>query len=207
MASLSKNWFKIATVVILLAIIGTFAYKLWFKDETASALKVLQQAPEFELQSTDSKQMKFSEYDDKVRLVYFFFASCPDVCPPTTQYLSKVQLALKDKDLFGTKAHMFSITMDPEKDTLAKLTQYSQGYGVDPTGWSFLRGDEEGTRVIGEKFGVAIIHDKKKDTFIHTNVIVLVDKKGQVRNYYDPNDEKNTPEQIAKDVAALAKEK
>ncbi|WP_442603312.1 SCO family protein [Paenibacillus sp. KN14-4R] len=207
MASLSKNWFKIAIVVILVAIIGSFAYKLWFKDQTESTFKVLGQAPNFELQSTEDKQVKFSDYEDKVKLVYFFFASCPDVCPPTTQYLSKVQQALKADKLFGTKAHMFSITMDPDKDTLPKLTKYSQGYGVDPTGWSFLRGDEEGTKQIGEKFGITIVHDKKNDTFIHTNVILLVDKKGQVRKYYDPNDTKITAESIAKDVAALAKAK
>ena len=53
------------------------------------------------------KPLPLQDMNGKVRLVYFFYSFCPDVCLPTTFLISQVQDALKKKDLLGTKRKLY----------------------------------------------------------------------------------------------------
>ncbi|WP_261807974.1 SCO family protein [Paenibacillus sp. N3.4] len=113
-----KNWFKLALGAILIAMIASFAYKLWVNgSEPDKRLLAMKAAPAIQLQDLDGKSVTSKDLDGKVRLVYFFYSFCPDVCMPTTYLLTQVQDALKKKDLFGTKAEIVSISVDPTRDT------------------------------------------------------------------------------------------
>ncbi|MFD2505845.1 SCO family protein [Paenibacillus septentrionalis] len=43
-----------------------------------------QPAPSFALTDVDGNAVSLESTNGKARIVYFYFASCPDVCPPTT---------------------------------------------------------------------------------------------------------------------------
>jgi protein SCO1/2 len=207
-AFLRKNWFTLAVTVILLAMIASFAYKLWFSDASAGkshSLDKIKAAPDFALQDLSGNTVTKENTNGKVRLFYFFYSSCPDVCQPTSFLLSQVQDELKKNRLFGEKAQIFSVTIDPAVDTPQKLTQFGAQFHNDPSGWKFLRGDEKKTADLAEQFGIMVV--KQKDgTFTHSNAILLVDKKGDLRTYYTV-DVQTSAEQIVKDVQTLAKEK
>jgi len=206
----SKSWFKIGILIVLLAVIASFGYKLWANADKGSESMVKadqrQPAPSFELESSEGKMVKFSDFDDKVKLVYFFFSNCPDVCPMSTQKLTQVQELLINEKLFGNKVHMLSISFDPERDSPERLKQFSQSYGVKPEGWTFLRGqDEESIKELALKYGIGVLKDPKGN-FMHTNIVLMVDKKGMIRAYYDIMDETLKPETIVKDLKKVAKE-
>lgn len=212
-----KNWFKAGVTIVLLLIIASFAYRLWANADQGSnrllPLKnaqgedIRQFAPEFELQDTNGQTVTLSDFDNKVKLVYFFFSNCPDVCPMSTQYLTGVQEELIKQKLFGTDAFMLSITFDPERDTAERLKQFSESYGVDQSGWKFLRGNDEAKmKELAEKYGIGVIKDERGN-FMHTNIVLLVDKKGVIRAYYDVLDPELTPQMITKDMKRLVKEK
>lgn len=208
-AFLRKNWFTLAVSVILLAMIASFAYKLWFGGAQAAggghSLDKIKAAPDFALQDLSGNEVTKADTNGKVRLFYFFYSSCPDVCQPTSFLLSQVQDQLKKEGLFDTKAQIMSVTIDPTVDTAQKLTQFGAQFHNDPAGWKFLRGDEKKTADLAEKFGIMVV--KEKDgTFTHSNAILLVDKKGDLRSYYSI-DVQTTADQIVKDVKTLAKEK
>jgi protein SCO1/2 len=208
-AFLRKNWFTVAVAVILLAMIGSFAYKLWFSDAAGggkgSNLEKIKAIPDFALQDLSGTSVTKADTNGKVRLFYFFYSSCPDVCQPTSFLLSQVQDELKKDDLFGTKAQIMSVTIDPTVDTPQKLTQFGAQFHEDPTGWKFLRGDEKKTADLAEQFGVMVV--KEKDgTFTHSNAILLVDKKGDLRTFYDAGDVNLSAKTIVKDVKTLLKE-
>jgi len=211
-----SKWFKGGILIVLLAIIASFGYKLWADSDSGSdRFRPLKDAqgkdisvhmPSFELQNADGNTVKSAEYDGRVKLVYFFFSNCPDVCPITTQYLTQVQQVLKDDEMFGTKVNMLSISFDPLRDTPERLKQFSKSYNADPAGWTFMRSqDEESIKALAEKFGIAVIKDEKGN-FMHTNVVLLVDKKGVIRADYDVLDPEMKPEMIVKDVKKLTKE-
>ncbi len=62
-----------------------------------------------------------NDFNDKWMLVFFGFTNCPDVCPTT---LSEVAVVM---DALGRKADRVQpifITIDPERDTPAKLAEF-----------------------------------------------------------------------------------
>jgi protein SCO1 len=205
----AKNWFKLAIGAILIAMIASFAYKLWFTGGAPDErLKAMKQAPAFQLQDLDGKTVSSKDMDGKVRLVYFFYSFCPDVCMPTSFLLSKVQDALKQKGLLGTKAEIVSITVDPTRDTPAVLKEFGTNFESKPIpgGWTFLRGDEAKTLKLAEDFGIMVIKEKDGN-FSHSNAILLVDPKGMLRNYYDAGNPQLDVDHIVKDVVTLSKGK
>ncbi|OPH60378.1 hypothetical protein BC351_17940 [Paenibacillus ferrarius] len=204
-----KNWFKLALGVILVAMIASFGYKLWANsNEPDPRLKAMKQAPAFQLQDLDGKSVASQDTDGKVRLVYFFYSFCPDVCMPTTFLLTQVQDALKKKDLFGTKAEILSITVDPNRDTPAVLKEFGNKFETkpDPSGWMFLRGEEAKIHKLAEDYGIMVIKEKDGN-FSHSNAILLVDPKGKIRNYYDAGNPQLDADHIVKDVVTLSKGK
>ncbi|MBP1992042.1 SCO family protein [Paenibacillus eucommiae] len=206
-AFFEKNWFKLAVAVILLAMIGSFGYKLWFTSDPVKDdhLKAMKPTPAFELLDLDGKVVNSEELDSKVRLYYFFFSSCPDVCRPTTFMLSKIQDSLKEKGYLGDKSEIVSITMDPSRDTPEVLKEYAESFHAEPGGWRFLRGEEKQIADLAEQFGVMIVKDKDGN-FTHSNAILIADPKGVLRTYYTVDPEMDT-EFIVKDVITLSKEK
>lgn len=204
-----KNWFKLALGAILIAMIASFAYKLWANSsEPDQRLTAMKQAPSFQLQDLDGNQVSSQDMDGKVNLVYFFYSFCPDVCMPTTFLLTQVQEALKKKDLFGTKAEIISISVDPIRDTPAVLKEFGSRFESkpDPSGWTFLRGEEAKIHKLAEDFGIMVIKEKDGN-FSHSNAILLVDPKGKLRNYYDASNPELDVDHIVKDVVTLSKGK
>ncbi|MFS0840122.1 SCO family protein [Paenibacillus sp. 1P03SA] len=205
----AKNWFKVGITVVLLAIIASFAYKLYGQEQASEYLKdkPVGTAAPFELTDTEGKKVSSSDFDNKVKLVYFFFASCPDVCPITTNFLSKVQDEMKAQKVFADKADIVSISFDPARDTPAALKEYAVRNRADFTGWKFLTGtDEAAMAQLAKKYSIGVTKDNTGN-FTHSNVILLVDKKGQIRTYYNPGRPDLDYKTIVKDIKALSKEK
>ena len=74
----------------------------------------------FSMENVDGRNISLADTQGKVRLFYFYFTSCPDVCPITTFTLSQVQDLLKEDGTFGDKASFVSISFDPKVDTRSK---------------------------------------------------------------------------------------
>ncbi|WJH32233.1 SCO family protein [Paenibacillus sp. CC-CFT747] len=203
MNTLSKHWFKIAAVVVVLALAAAIGYKTVMKKEFPHT--PMGPATDFKLTNLQGQSTGLSDYDGKVRLVYFFWSTCPDVCSPTTYVLSQVQEKLKEKKAFGNKAEILSVSFDPDRDTPERLKEFSQTFKADPAGWQFLRGGKQETRDLAKQYGVSVI-EEKDGSLTHTNAIFIVDKKGIKRHYYGGSDLDLSADQIVEDILFLSKE-
>ncbi len=201
---MQKTGFKIVVMVLLVGLIATLAYMLVKGPE--KKIGVLKKAPDFKLENLDGRTVTLADTAGKAKLVYFYFSHCPDVCPPTTYNLSKIQDVLVKKGVFGTKTALLSITFDPTRDTPERLKEFSGRFHPDYKGWYFLRGDEAYTIDLAKKFDVLVAKDPKTGDFTHTNLFLLVDGKGDVRTYYSGNDENIDIEGIANDLIQVSKE-
>lgn len=200
-----KHGFSIAVTVLVLIIGAALAVKFWPQEE--EKFKIMEAAPPFELLNTKNETVTLADSDGKVRIVYFFYSSCPDVCQPTTFMLSQVQDRLVEKGYWGDKAVIHSITFDPEVDTPEHLQQYSERFIRQPGGWHFLRSnDEKEIKDLAEQYNIGVFKDKS-GLFTHSNMVILVDKKGYVRNYYYASNAEFDPIEIADDMIRLSKEK
>jgi cytochrome oxidase Cu insertion factor (SCO1/SenC/PrrC family) len=71
---------------------------------------------------------------DKVVMINFIYTSCPDVCPRETARLREVQKNLRDR--VGKDVFMYSITVDPQRDTPEVLRKYAKRFDAGPAGFS-----------------------------------------------------------------------
>ncbi|WMT40264.1 SCO family protein [Paenibacillus sp. D2_2] len=95
---------------ILLAICIILAGYLLWTTYAKSKLPIIRPVESFSMENVDGRNITLEDTNGKVRLFYFFFSSCPDVCPVTTFRLSQVQDLLQDKGMFGKDAEIISIS-------------------------------------------------------------------------------------------------
>jgi protein SCO1/2 len=117
------------------------------------AAKKARTYPNVPLVNQDGETLHF--YDDvlkgKVVTINFMFTSCGDACPLETAKLRDVQELLGDH--VGKNVHMYSISIDPDRDTPEALKAYMEKFDVGP-GWQFLTGKIEDIDLIRKKLGM-----------------------------------------------------
>lgn len=203
MAFIQKHAFKIAVLALCLSFgLYLLLTNLSAKEET---LPVLMAAPSFSLTDIDGNEVSLESTNGKARIVYFYFANCPDVCPPTTFLLSQAQELMKKEGLLGKEAEIISITFDPERDTPEAIRAFAERNFADLSGgWLFLRGDDEAEALaLAKSFGVGVQKDEATGQFGHFNLITLVDKQGQIRKYINGSEESLTAETIVDELKKL----
>ena len=88
----------------------------------------------------------FNFYDDLVRdrivLLNFFIVSCTEGrCLPASFNLRKVQDLIGDR--MGKDVFFYSITLQPELDSVKRLKEYAEDVVEAGPGWLFLTGEED----------------------------------------------------------------
>src|SRR5215470_934233 len=108
--------------------------------------------PNLPVITQDGKTLRF--YDDvikgKVVVMNFIYTNCPDICGLTTARMSQVEDRLGEAA--GRDIFFVSLTVDPERDTPAKLKEYANAFHIGPR-WLFLTGKPDDIRAINAKFG------------------------------------------------------
>jgi len=142
--------------LIVLALCLVMGYFILQQQNKEDELPVQGKGAEFSYTDMNGETVTLSGTNGKARLLYFFFANCPDVCPPTTFVMSQVQDQLKEEGIFGKDVEFLSVTIDPERDTPELLKDYSERFDADPAGWKFLRGDEEATKKLAREYQILV---------------------------------------------------
>ena len=90
--------------------------------------------PNVPLVTQDGERVRFYDdlIQDKVVVINFIFTSCNDVCPAETARLRQIQEQLGDR--VGRDVFMYSISIDPERDSPEVLKRYSETFSAGP-GW------------------------------------------------------------------------
>ena len=136
-------------------------------------------APKFELTNQNGKKISNKDYEGKVYVLEFFFASCPSICPKMNKNMLQLQDAFYGDLDFG----MVSITIDPENDTSEVLKEHALKLGVKHPNWNFLTGDYAYIMNLANK-GFNIFAGKNENVaggFEHSGLFALVDKEGKIR--------------------------
>ena len=100
-----------------------------------------------------------------------------------------------------------SFTVDPHRDTPARLKQYALSHRADLRNWVFLTGPMDRIYKVGiQGYYPGIQKNSIQPAgYMHSGRFVLVDKKGLIRGYYDgTNAEEGN--RLAKYIKILMKE-
>ncbi|SAI66320.1 electron transport protein [Bordetella ansorpii] len=137
------------------------------------------------------------DFEGKVKVVFFGFTQCPDVCPTSLVELADVMKRLgPDAD----RVQVLLITVDPERDTPEVLKQYVTSF--DPR-FLALTGNAEQIRKAAASFKAYYAKVPRKDgdyTMDHTAAFYLIDGKGDARVLANNN---IGAEALAHDIKAL----
>ena len=139
-------------------------------------------APEFALTSALGRAVRLAEYRGKVVVLWFIYASCPDICPLHSEKVARIQ-EMANATPMREAVQFIAITTDPARDTSAVLAEYADIHGLDPANTVLLTGGLTATREIAERYGL-IFTPQGDDYQLHAAVTHLIDKSGNLRARY-----------------------
>ncbi len=141
--------------------------------------------PAFSLIDQDGKPFGDKDLNNKIYVANFFFTSCPTICPKMQTLMKKIQDTDDFKKLNDFK--LVSFTVDPDNDTPEKLKEFSNLIKAEKNRWFFLTGNRDSIYDLAYKgFMVNAMEDKKADGgFLHSDIMLLIDKEKRIRGIYE----------------------
>ena len=142
-------------------------------------------------------------YKDKIYVADFFFTTCQTICPIMTDHMKDIQQELKDDlDIL-----LLSHSVTPEIDSVAQLKKYALEKGVIDSKWNLVTGDKKQIYELARKSYLAVKTDGDGGPYdmIHTENFMLIDKKKQIRGFYDGTNKEDI-ERLLDDIEVLKEE-
>jgi len=136
---------------------------------------------DFELTAPDGKPRRLADFRGKAVVMFFGYTQCPDVCPTTLAALAD---AMRQLGADADRVQVLFVTIDPERDTPALLSQYVPAF--DPR-FLGLYGDADATARTAKEF--KIIYQKVPGpapgsyTMDHSAGTYIFDPQGHLRLY------------------------
>jgi len=151
-----------------------------------------------QIPDTQGKLRSLTEFSGKVTLVFFGFASCPDICPSTLMRLGQLR---KQLGTDGAAVQVILVTVDPERDTAPRLEAYVKNF--DPSFIGLRPTPAELESVVKAFHAIAIKVPMSGDadyTIDHSSTIYVYDRNTRMRLIARPD---MPIEQLAADLRRL----
>lgn len=172
-------------------------------DSTKQYVRKYHTIGDFELVNQNGDTITQDYYNDKIYIADFFFTTCLTICPIMTDHMIDIQEEIKNDD----EVLLLSHTVFPVADSVPVLKKYAQEKGVIDEKWNLVTGDKKQIYDLARKSYLATKSNGEggKYDMIHTENFVLVDKKKQIRGFYDGTDPEAI-ENLMHDLKILKKE-
>lgn len=143
----------------------------------------------------------------KIYVVEYFFTTCKGICPKMNENMAKVYQAFRGNEHVMILSH----TVDPKKDTVEAMKEYSLRFEADPEQWMFLTGDKKDLYDAARYSYLVSAADDTTDVdiesdFIHTDRFILVDADGYLRGRFYKGTDLGDVKQLIGDIKELLKE-
>jgi len=174
-------------LILVLIPIVTLLLLLWLRHIEVAALRqrtvsAYGTVPPFQLVNQSGQPFGSAQLAGKIWIADFIYTTCPGPCPMISSRMSDLQKPLEKSDV-----HLVSFSVDPEKDTPRVLRGYAEKLQADPARWDFLTGPKSAIyKLSHDGFKLAVSDGMDEQGIpVHSTRIVLVDRHGQIRGYYD----------------------
>lgn len=185
-------------MVVILAVVGTL---LFMQKSTNGNGQTGRIGGDFSLNSANG-MVSLSDYKDQLKLVFFGYTHCPDVCPLT---MANVKVALKQlSEQERKQVQTIFISVDPERDTPDHLNEYVHFFDPNFVG---LTGSKEEIDKVVRQYGAFYRIDKsdgdKNYTVSHSARVYLIGTDDQVKQYlYHDSSSEEIAEAIRKQLGS-----
>lgn len=141
----------------------------------------------------------------KIYVANFFFTICSGICPKMVNNLQVLQKTFANNN----QIKLVSFSVMPWVDSVARLKAYGENHNINSSKWFLLTGNKEKIYELGRKSFFAekgLGLQKDNNEFLHTESMLLIDKKGRIRGIYNATQVTDI-ERVTDDIKVLMKEK
>lgn len=142
------------------------------------------------------------DYAGQVRLLFFGFTHCPDICPATLAHLRNALREIPEQQ--RDDVTVLFVSVDPKRDDPEVLAEYTGYFGPNFVG---MTGTEPELRKLSQRyrttFGYGETDAEGHYDVSHSSAIYAFDREGNARLLLRSE---LTPEQIAEDLTHLLNE-
>ena len=135
----------------------------------------------FTLSDKDGRTVRWSDFAGKWRIVYFGYTFCPDACPMDVGVMMRgFDRFAKDHAELAKDVQPIFITIDPARDTQARVGEFAAAFGPRLLG---LTGTQQQVEQAAKAF--VAYSARGKDTpgggylMDHSRVVYLMDRNGK----------------------------
>lgn len=156
----------------------------------------------FKLTNQWGETITHEQLKGKVWVAYFFFTTCPSVCPIMNRNAIAVQRAYAD----NPDVILVGFSVDPEHDTVEVLKKWSERHEAIKGKWHFLTGDRKTIYELSRQtFKLGVEPGDKDHPIVHSDRLVLIDRQGRIRGYYSGMNPEAV-QQLIHDIARVLNE-
>ncbi len=142
--------------------------------------------PSFKFIDQDGDTVTEKLFEGKNFVANFFFTTCPSICPKMMSQMSRLNEATNKTEDFLILSH----SVNPAHDSVPVLAEYAKLMHADPKKWMLVTGNKKDIYDIAiDGYKLAVGEDARAPGgFLHSEMMVLIDKDKRVRGYYDGTD-------------------
>ena len=203
MSDQNKNIRSYISMAVSAVLLTASAYLFWSAAATQSQPSTVTLAGSgndafrclggnFVLQSAKGP-VQLSDFKGKVVVLYFGYATCPDVCPTSLGLLSLGLQKLTPEEL--KKIQVLFISVDPERDTVERLENYAKAFHANIEG---ITGTPEEIASIAKHYGVMYQKVEMNNSALgyavdHSSRYYVIGKDSRVKKFIEHG---TSPEEI-----------
>ena len=172
-------------------------------DSTIQYQKKYHKIADFSLTNQNGTTITQNDFKDKIYVADFFFTTCQTICPIMTDHMVDIQKEIINDD----DVMLLSHSVTPEIDSVAQLKRYAIKKGVNDKKWNLVTGDKKEIYKLARKSYLAVKDNGDGGPFdmVHTENFMLIDKKRQIRGFYDGTNSEDI-KRLLSDILVLKEE-
>ena len=153
----------------------------------ADVVSVGEALPVCTLIDQDGRPCDLQQFKGQALAITFIFTRCPMAayCPRMTDQFLAAQGELA-KNYASGKWHLLSLSIDPQHDTPAQLSEYAKAHHADFSRWTFATGKVGVVTDLGRVFGLKVSNEE--GLINHNLRTVVVDPGGHVQRIFKGNE-------------------
>ncbi len=193
-AVLSKILFFILLLAVIITMVSQFGSKDYsdspISNKTYIELPDRKQLPIVKLKHSEKGQITTEILKGKWHLLFFGYTFCPDVCPVELTVLHEMTDILRHQIPQAQLPQTVFVSIDPERDTPEKITEYVTYFDTDFIG---VTGKQTDLKILTMPLGISWIKEQsidpaKKDDpnylLSHSTTIILLDPDMRVAGLF-----------------------
>ncbi len=125
----------------------------------------------------DGERLALDALHGRPVVLSMIFTNCTYACPMIVRDMKQIGAALPES-LRGEVRYAL-VSLDPERDTPARLRRFATAHELDPTAWTLLRGSARDVRLLAALLGIRY-RQEADGQFSHTNLITILNPEGEI---------------------------